>query len=479
MNTRNILALGLAILLLPAQASWGQSLSAYPLWETVLLFEQPNREAETREAKAEEGEISLSERAYAQGAFWYRTTSEGQDAWIFQDDLYVLAGCESVPASAALEKADAAFEELFEGMGPDRSWIRRADVFYEGDEYNDPGVVMTWASKDAVIQTMSMEHAVLPLYFALRTAEASEVFLGFPAVGMTEDEIANRVGGATAYSGSTLVYDPENSGGHRDLRFTLSDGAVTLVESIADQGNGVELPERIYELRRFRGETGEYPREALCMERDVRLLSKPSRTSTVLAVLQENTPLWVFAALDRGEPHLWYEAETADGTKGYVSGEHVALDESLRDPVRRCTNFLLRGGAAGVAARLGESGTPSREENGRTIYEMSGLTVWADGQAGTADDIVRFMLRQPVRDFCGVQPGDGVHVLDELLETMTAHGWAGGPLHVGENRWTSGERDMALSFDVEDEVRGEVLFSITFDRLAPPADPKDKERDEP
>ncbi|HCL79201.1 MAG TPA: hypothetical protein DIC53_04450 [Synergistaceae bacterium] len=479
MSKRSIPALGLAVLLLSAPASWGTTLSAYPLWETVLLFEQPGRDAEFLEVKAKEEEISLSERAYAQGAFWYRIAHEGRDAWIFQDDLYILAGGESALVSTALETADGAFENLFDGMGPDGSWIRRGNALYEGDENNGPGVVMTWASKDAVIQTMSTEHAVLPLYFALRTAEASDAFLGFPAVGMTEDEIANRFGAATAYLGGALVYDPEDGGGHRDLRFTLSDGAVTLVESSVFPGNGVELPERIYELRRFRSEANEYPRAALCAEHDVPLRPEPSRASTILTTIQRDASLWVVTAVDRGEPHLWYEVETADRRRGYVYGEHVALDDSPRDPVRRCTDFLRRGGAAGIAARLGEPEAPPKEENGRTVHQWPGLTVWADGQTGGADDIVRFMLRQPVCDFCGVRPGDGVYVLDELLELMTAHGWSGGPLHVGENRWTSGERDMALSFDVEDQVQGEVLSSITFDRLAPPANPAEEEGDTP
>ena len=125
--------------------------------------------------------------------------------------------------------------------------------------------------------------------------------------------------------------------------FQMKDGVVAEVRHIFWPGNGMELPARAIQLRRFRDAPGEdWPRAAWVKGKDVRVRKEPSLMAEVVGRLHEDGPPLVWLdAMDRGEAWLWYrvEFETAPGTYtgGWIYGQFL---EPYRDGRTYADYFL-------------------------------------------------------------------------------------------------------------------------------------------
>lgn len=475
MFKRNVFV-ALVFLLSSAFASNSEALTAFPLHEMpVLLFERPERGAKFSEVELPQDGAELTDERRTGDDRWYEATIQGKKGWLFGGGLYVVgpAGeADEEKLDALLQRHSRATDDLFEGAGPGESWIRRPNVAYEGDENNEPGTIVTWASREAVVQSIGTKANALQLYLSVNTAAAAERFLGFPALGMTEAQLVEKLGPETGRRGSVLIWGI--GGGEAGFEFTIRDGAVVLAEYSFHPGNGVDLPDRTFELRRFRNAPLQsWPRSGWTKGTNVRLRETPSLNAKVAAQIKdEETHLTCLDVLDRGEAHPWYRVgyrpASGKAVQGWVYGQFF----TPYTPDRAPTYFDSFYDA--VEYDLGENldvrieslglGKPKKPDAWQEI--RSGLTLtYAELQDGNSTERYRSeaKISDPRWDFGGIRVGDAADSLEELIEALLADGWEGErKLKDGENTIQHPEGFTSLILTLKDGA----LTSLTWETRA-------------
>ncbi len=461
MNPRKA-ALVLFVLLASALAASAETLTAYPLdGGPVLLFERPERGAKGAEVTLPEDGTALTDERRTGDDRWYAATVGGKKGWLFGGALYVSgpASEEDTEKTGALyTRYTGAAEALFEGMGPDENWVRRPNVRYEGDEDNSPGTIVTWASREAVIQSMSTDSNVLQLHFAANTPAAAEHFLGFPAVGMTEEQLVRRLSPETGRRGKTLIWSM--GGGEVTFEFTVEDGKVTQVEYNAFPGNGAILPERAFELRRFRDAPGDgWPRPGWSKGTHVRVRALPSTQAKVVEQLKEEETGFVWRAQrDRGEAHPWYSVELTSGgnvRKGWIYGQFVTRQEEPEDNTywayfRDRAQHDLWENMDAVTKPLGKPRQPdawTREWPGLRLQYQE----FEDGETRERY-LAAVAVSDPKIDIGGIRVGDPAESLTELVQALLRNGWDGAKeLKEGENVFNDSEGLNSFTLVIEED----------------------------
>lgn len=426
---------------------WAQAMTGWRTHETpALLLERPERGASGREIMLPE-ELDIEDAVLSNGGYWYKVTVQGVTGWLFQDTLFVRTGesGENMRVDTVYDAMDEACGALFAGEGPGKPWVRRPDVPVPAGDGHADWVIETWAAKDAVFQTMTLGDRTHTLYFAADTAQAARKFLGNAFVGLTGEELRNRLGRETSRVGSSLRY--EQAGGHTFLEFQMKDGVVAEVCRIFWPGNGMELPARAIQLRRFRDAPGEdWPRAAWVKGKDVRVRKEPSLMAEVVGRLHEDGPPLVWLdAMDRGEAWLWYrvEFETAPGTYagGWVYGQFL---EPYRDGTTYADYFLdVTEHEFWTKTNSLREGLGKPVKSDGWIEEWPGLALsYSSFHNGETEEryLSAVKISDARRDFGGIWVGDGAESLRELVDGLLADRWKGErELKEGENVFTHEE----------------------------------------
>lgn len=426
---------------------WAQAMTGWRTHESpALLLERPERGVAGREIVLP-GELDIEDAVLSNGGYWYKVTVQDVTGWLFQDALFVRTGesGENERVTTVYDAMDEARGALFAGGGPGKAWVRRPGIPVSAGDGHAGGVIETWAAKDAVFQTMTLGDRTHTLYFAASTAQAARKFLGNAFVGLTGEELRSRLGGETSRAGSSLRYEQE--GGHTFFDFRVEDGVVAEISYVFWPGNGMELPARTTQLRRFRGAPGEdWPRAAWVKGKDVRVRKEPSLMAEVVGRLHENGPPLVWLdTVDRGEAWPWYrvEFETAPGTYagGWVYGQFL---EPYRDGGTYADYFLdvTEHEFWTKTSSLREGlGKPVKSDG--WIEDWPGLTLSYSSfhDDGTEEKYLSAVKISDARlDFGGTRVGDGVESLRELVDGLLADRWKGErELKEGENVFTHEE----------------------------------------
>ncbi|NLL37882.1 MAG: hypothetical protein GX256_10245, partial [Fretibacterium sp.] len=418
----------------PAGAEEGTAYSRFP--GPLPIFERPERGSEVEDILwPEEGAPVLELRASGND-LWVRASPGGRTGWFFATELSAYGPVNETSmerVSELYEHYSAARDALFEGMGPDESWVRRPDVRYEGDKFNDPGTIMTLASKEAIIQTMSTREMVLDLYFAANTPEAARRFLGFQALGMTEEELVRHMGGSPEMWGGKRVYTCES--GHTSFTFTLKGGRVSKVEYFFDPGNGVELPERVYVLRRFRGEPSTYwPRKGRTNGTHVQVRAEPSVKAEILGQFDEKDQIvtW-WETRDRGQEYPWVLVEFPDRArdfkKGWLYGQFfncsVKENPGYYDSFMDSLQYDLQENVDMLVKKMG-----APKKSGEWSDEWPGLVLRYQefhGKESRERHLTSRRITDPgieIGGLGGIRIGDPADSLTELTEALFANGWS-------------------------------------------------------
>lgn len=442
-------------LLLP---SLGFGMTGWSMYESpAFLLERPERGAPGREVSLPR-ELEIIDSTRSDGAYWYQVTTQGVTGWLFQDALFVqTGGSDENEQVAKLTKAlMTAREDLFEGAGPDGSWVRRPDVSVPGDEDNSGGMVMTWASNDTVIQTMSTERGVDELYFAANTAQAAQKFLGLAVVGLSENDLRAKLGEETSRAESTLRY--EQAGGHVFFEFQMEQGVVTEVRYTFWPGNGMEFPERVSELRRFRCSPGlEWPQLAWLGGTKIRVRKAPSVQAEVIASLsREDTDdgsiVW-FETRDRGEAWPWVRVEfkTPSGTyaQGWMYGQYLKYFQGEKDYGGYFLDTMAYEFGNKIDVLKKSLGPPKRTDE----WEEEWPELRLGYQVLHSEDVEeRYLARVKVSDprwnLAGIRIGDSMESLQELVDCLCIGEWqCDRELKDGENHLSGGFRGVILIFE--------------------------------
>lgn len=475
MFKRNIVV-ALALLLSSAFASGADALTAFPLHEMpVLLFERPERGAKASEVELSQDGTELTDERRTGDDRWYEATVRGKKGWLFGGELYVVGPADEADEEKLdplLQHHVQATDDLFEGTGPDGSWTPRPNVRYEGNEDNDPGTIMTWASREAVIQSISTKSNAMQLYLAVNSAAAAERFLGFPALGMTETQLIERLGPETGRRGSVLIWGI--AGGEASFEFTTRDGAVVLAEYSFYPGNGVLLPERAFDLRRFRNAPlRNWPRSGWTKGTNVRLRETPSLNAKVAAQIEdEETPLTCLDSRDRGEAYPWYRTEyhptSGKSAQGWIYGQFLTPYTPDGVPVYLDSFFdaVEYDLGANLEARIKSLGLGKPKNPDAWQEVRPGLVLtYAELQDGNNTERYRAeaTISDPRWDFGGVRVGDAADSLEELIEALLAAEWEGEKkLKDGENTIQHPEGFTSLILTLKDGA----LTSLTWETRA-------------
>lgn len=425
--------------------SLGFCMTGWRMYETpAFLLERPERGAPGQEVSLPK-EVTITDSARSDGAYWYQVTVQGVTGWLFQDALFVQVGGDIENARVAKLAATLATtrEALFEGIGPDESWVRRADVRVPATEDHADGKVMTWAAKDAVIQTLNLGDSVNELYFSTNTTQAARKFLDFAAVGLSAEELRAQLGEETSRVGSVLRY--ELAGGHVYFEFHLDQDLVTKVSYTFWPGNGMELPDRVYDLRRFRDAPGEsWPQTAWPRGTNIRVREAPSLGAKIIAQISEGQTgsdglVW-YEKRDRGESWPWIgvELKTSSGTyeKGWIYAQFVELYESdertywnyVWDKIQY--DFWIKTDL--IKQRLGQ---PEKIDGWREKWPSLELDYqeFHDGEY-SEKYLAGIKVLDESWDLTGIRIGDSMQSLQELVDSMLADRWQGDrKLQDGEN----------------------------------------------
>ena len=211
--------------------------------EPVMLYEQTSIGSKSTEVLLPESGVTVPSAVRKGGELWYKVTVDGRTGWIRSEGIYLKMGPKSTMAENLYKHYRKTLDKLFEGRGPDDSWVMRENKAL------DEGNVITWASKGAVIQSMSSERGVLDMYFASNNRKDCKKFLGFEAIGMSETELRKKMGTPTARTHDTLYYERKSS--KASFSFSLTNGKVTLAEFSSKPESG-EWSEDVISVRGFR-----------------------------------------------------------------------------------------------------------------------------------------------------------------------------------------------------------------------------------
>lgn len=469
MKLKTAVVLSFLLALTPISPARAGSLTAFPLDEApVPLFERPKRGTKAIEVRLSREGTELTDERRIGDDRWYAATVGGRTGWLFGGAVYVLG-----PADEAdEEKLDPLFErytnavaEMAEGKGPDDNWIRRPNVRYEGDADNYPATIVTLASREAVIQTMNGDDRILHLYLAVNTPTAAEHFLGFPAVGMTEEHILDKLGPETERRGNTLIWSL--GGGESNFSFTIAEGKVALAEYSLLPGNGVVLPDRVFELQRFRDvPPANWPRVGWSKGNGVRIRAMPSTQAKIVEQLKETeTGLVWHQRMDRGEAYPWYFVTIGSGpqaSKGWIYGQFITPQEDRNNAYWSyfwdSTQHGLWGGMDDVKKRLGKPRKPNE-----WTEEWPGLTLRyqeLDDQGIKERYLASIKIADPEIDIGDIRVGDPVESLDELVSALLDNHWSGEKeLQEGENSFLDPEGLNSITLKIEKGA----LASFTWD----------------
>jgi len=212
---------------------------AFALEETLTLYAKPDKEAKSWEVSLPDSGVAVpSAIRDKEDMLWYKVKVDGRTGWLYQEGVRLRMGPKSKVA-ANLYKRYAAARLKIADKTP-KGWTQEESVQAGGVD------VETWTSKGAVFQISGEGKRAKDLYFKANTASTCKVFLGFEAVGMSKDELRNKVGTPTVRE--TPSGEPEIS----ILSYELPDHDLTLAFTLRDQV--VESAEL------YRGDTGESER---------------------------------------------------------------------------------------------------------------------------------------------------------------------------------------------------------------------------
>ncbi len=407
-------------------ASWGAMIYSN---EPVLLFSDPERGFKAEEVTLPKGGIKYLAIQEDDNERWYKVKIGGKSGWLFGGAVMV----EIDTRNEENDKVSSTFETLQEACEAmldnelESDWIRRPDVKYKGNKHNNPADIITFASKNTLVQLLKNKDKTLIHLFRAKTPEACEKFLGFAAVGMTEDELKDEIGEPTLYYGNNLEYFA--GGSEANFIFIMKDGKVEEAAYSNYFGNGIELPERVYELQRMLLEPGAKwaKRDIMCTGEKVNVRAAPSLKAKVLTQIPADAGIWWTETKDRGEKYPWYEVEIRESgkpsKKGWVYGEFLSIDEDSKavgfDEVFE-VNMRYKFDVS-QEEYIKRYGKPSDKK----VFEDSGNGVdsdwkWKGLEVSFRDGGYKgnFTVTDPKIDLCGIRIGDPVSALEELMRAF-------------------------------------------------------------
>ena len=227
-----------------AGSAYAESVQRAYAERPVKLYEEPMTSSKSKEVTLPEGGVNVPSAVRKNGELWYKIEINGRTGWLRSEGIYLKMGPKSKVADNIYKHYAKTRNSFFDGKGPGSEWEMRAEALL------DEGKVFTWASKGAVIQSMSTDRSVVDLYFAADNKKACKKFLGFEAIGMSETELRKKMGTPTARGARVLYYELPNM--DAALSFTLKNEKVVLAEYSAKPSGGDAWPEDVIDVRGFR-----------------------------------------------------------------------------------------------------------------------------------------------------------------------------------------------------------------------------------
>ncbi len=447
MKIKNIvLKLFLCILTVFLAAGVSDALTAVSKFP-VLLFSKPERGGKAEEIGYIDGETEILEVKYVNGERWYKAEVNGKVGWLFSGTVSVARG-EGDPEpdmDAAVELQDE-FLELYKksGYDTDEGWLRRPDVLSEAEtEAEKPAKfeIYTYASEDALLQLFSSEQyeAPVPVCLIVSSASAADKFLGFPAVGMTEPKLKEKLGEPGTYEDNYISYGVSTNSG---FTFYLKGGLVYKAVYYFDPPESMGgFPERAYELRRLLNAQGEdWPIYFNFKEINAKLYYMPSWKASSIGTVDYYYPVFrkesdALSVADRGEEYPWYLVQAVNGEEidccwlygGLI--DKVLYYDVFGDDTADFFNFFMSRmlryftGSPEVLEKF--FGEPYKKGNrkGEWEWKWQGFSVAARKEDDELVDVDVFEVTGAQVDIGGFRIGDPVSALDELVRALEKRGY--------------------------------------------------------
>ncbi len=425
----------------------------------TLLFSAPRRGSKATElGNLINQEWKVLEVKYNNNESWYKVTINDKTGWLFGGAVYdtrmnLYDDENQEESDKYFEAVEGLEDKLFDsckkiskGIDSDKNWLRRPDVtlldYMEGEKPDDadPGEfnISTYAASDALLQLFTSEKLdfdALPISVIVSSRKESERFIGFPAIGMTEEQLmkkmsllGNRDGERISYKVNAMAF----------FDFYIKNGLVykvTYSSNPITQVSGAPMPERAYELRRMLDKPSESWPIILSMKNDGAKLYKEASFKAETAGNASDYYMIIRyqdyngKEVDRGEKYPWHSVKAINDDRVndcWVNGKQLDKDFYFSDSdepvdyymafVNRLVKYFMAPPAALEKVFLGEPESKSKDE-----WKWPGITVkMAESSGGIAAD--GFIVTGNQVDIGGFRVGDPVSALDELLRGLKKRG---------------------------------------------------------